>query len=126
MHFVPIKQERFFINLMKNAVSSRRLQMSVGKKIERNDFLDYLLQLAEKRILDTRQLTAYSMTFQLDGFATTAGVLTNLFLFLGRDQKVQQKLRDEVTANLNADGVIEFDKLNELPYLDACIHGEFW
>lgn len=123
LRFIPLPTERFFVDLMEQAVNARRVQMSAGKKFERTDFLDYILQLAQKRNLDSRELTAYSMTFLLDGFETTASVLSHLFLFLGRDQEVQQKLRDEVTANLNADSVIEFDKLNELTYLDACIQG---
>lgn len=123
IRFIPLATERFFVDLMEKAVNARRLQMSANKKFERVDFLDYILQLANKRNLDSRELTAYSMTFLLDGFETTASVLSHLFLFLGRDQEIQQKLRDEVTSNLNADGVIEFDKLNELPYLDACIQG---
>lgn len=124
VRFVPQATERFFVDLMENAVKARRQQMSANKKFERVDFLDYILQLASKRNLDGRQLTAYSMTFLLDGFETTASVLSHLLLFLGRDAQVQQKLRDEVSSNLNADGFIDFDKLNELPYLDACIQGE--
>lgn len=124
LRFVPLATERFFVDLMDNAVKARRSQMSADKKFERMDFLDYILQLANKRNLEGRQLAAYSMTFLLDGFETTAGVLSHLLLLLGRDPKVQQKLRDEVSSNLNADGFIEFDKLNELPYLDACIQGE--
>ncbi|KAH8403265.1 hypothetical protein KR222_009330 [Zaprionus bogoriensis] len=121
LRFVPRATERFFVDLMENAVKARRAQLASGKKFERNDFLEYMLQLANKRNLDSRQLTAHSMTFLLDGFETSAGVLGHLLMLLGREQKAQQKLRDEVTAHLNAQGFIDFDKLNDLPYLEACI-----
>ncbi|KAH8263591.1 hypothetical protein KR044_011089 [Drosophila immigrans] len=121
LRFIPIATEKFFIDLMQSAIDARRSQLVVGKQFERVDFLDYILQLAEKRNLDTRRLTAHTMTFLIDGFETTAGVLSHLLLLLARDQQVQQRLREEINAYLNAQGVVEFDKLNELPFMDACV-----
>ncbi|KAM8717486.1 hypothetical protein ACLKA7_004217 [Drosophila subpalustris] len=121
VRFLSIKTEKFFIDLMQNAIDARRAQLAVGQKFERVDFLDYILQLAKKRNLDTRQVTAHTMTFLLDGFETTAGVLSHLLLLLGRDQQVQERLRKEIESYINAQGIIEFDKLNELPFLEACM-----
>ncbi|EDW03071.1 probable cytochrome P450 28a5 [Drosophila grimshawi] len=121
LRFVPLPIERFFVDLMQNAVDARRAQLAAGKQFERIDFLDYILQLADKRNLNTRQLTAHTMTFLLDGFETTATVLSHLLLLLGRDEEVQQRLLNEVQAHLNEQGVIDFEKLNELPFLDACV-----
>lgn len=45
-------------------------------------------------------------------------------LQLARNQEAQQKLREEIEENLNSEGVLPFEKLSELPYLDACIHGK--
>ncbi|XP_017056731.1 probable cytochrome P450 28a5 [Drosophila ficusphila] len=120
MRFVPKKVERFFVDLMGSAVAARRAQLANGKQFERTDFLDYILQLGEKRSLDNRQLLAYSMTFLLDGFETTATVLAHTLLNLGRNSQAQELLRREIRDHLQ-DGIIAFDKLNELPYLDACI-----
>ncbi|XP_034473855.1 probable cytochrome P450 28a5 [Drosophila innubila] len=119
--FIPIQTEKFFISLMQNAIDGRQAQLAAGQQFERVDFLDYILQLAKKRNLDTPHLTAHTMTFLLDGFETTAGVLSHLLLLLGRDAQVQQRLRDEIKSYINEQGIIEFDKLNELPLLDACI-----
>ncbi|XP_030377489.1 probable cytochrome P450 28a5 [Scaptodrosophila lebanonensis] len=123
LRFIPKSVEHFFVDLMQNAIDTRRKQQEEGgKHFQRVDFLDYIIQLANKRQLNTRQLTAHTMTFLLDGFETTAGILAHLLLFLGRDERVQQKLREEVTAHLESgQDVINFDKLHELPYLDACI-----
>ncbi|XP_062121582.1 probable cytochrome P450 28a5 [Drosophila sulfurigaster albostrigata] len=121
LRFIPLATEKFFVSLMQGAIDARRAQLSAGKQFERVDFLDYILQLAEKRNLDTRRLTAHTMTFLLDGFETTAGVLSHLLMLLGRNQQAQQRLRDEIKAHLNTQGVVEFDKLNELPFLDACV-----
>ncbi|XP_016999628.2 probable cytochrome P450 28a5 [Drosophila takahashii] len=120
LRFVPHHVERFFIGLMGTAVQSRKSQLATGH-FKRTDFLDYLMQLGEKRNLDTRHLLAHTMTFLLDGFETVAGVLSHMLLLLGRDEEVQQRLRDEIQEHLQ-DGIIPYDKLNELPYLDACLH----
>ncbi|XP_026847098.1 probable cytochrome P450 28a5 [Drosophila persimilis] len=120
LRFVPPKVERFFIELMENAVKARRAQLVAGKQFERTDFLDYILQMAEKRSLDTRQLLAHTMTFLLDGFETTATVLAHMLLLLGREPEAQKRLREEILAHVK-DGIVSFEKLNELPFLDACV-----
>ncbi|KAH8262761.1 hypothetical protein KR026_012221 [Drosophila bipectinata] len=121
LRFVPIKVEEFFVGLMSTAIEARKAQLAGGKKFERTDFLDFILQLADKKDLTTRQLLARTMTFLLDGFETTAGVLAHMLLFLGRNPKVQQRLREEILPRLR-DGIIPFEELNDLPYLDACLN----
>ncbi|XP_016961702.1 probable cytochrome P450 28a5 [Drosophila biarmipes] len=121
LRFIPLKVERFFLDLMASAVEARRAQQSAGgEHFERSDFLDYILQLGERQQLDNRQLLAYSMTFLLDGFETTATVLAHMLLNLGRNARAQELLREEIRAHLQ-DGFVDFDKLNNLPYLDACL-----
>ncbi|EDW81881.1 uncharacterized protein Dwil_GK25425 [Drosophila willistoni] len=122
LRFIPKQVEEFFIDLMQNAVHARKAQLAVGKQFERVDFLEYILQLAEKRNLDTRGLLAYTMTFLLDGFETTASVLSLLLLQLARNVEKQERLRKEINENLtNGKDFIEFEKIAELPYLEACI-----
>lgn len=123
LRFVPVDVERFFVDLMGSAVEARRAQLAAGKQFERSDFLDYILQLGEKRNLDNRQLLAYSMTFLLDGFETTATVLAHILLNLGRNKEAQNLLREEIRSHLQ-DGTIAFEKLSDLPYLDACVQGK--
>lgn len=122
LRFVPRHVEHFFTKLMATAVKSRKTQLATGH-IQRADFLEYLLQLGEKRNLNTRHLLAHTMIFLLDGFETVAGVLSHMLLLLGRDEVVQQRLREEILAHLQ-DGRVPFEKLNDLPYLDACLNGK--
>ncbi|KAH8311899.1 hypothetical protein KR044_008518 [Drosophila immigrans] len=121
LRFIPEHVEKFFVNLMQSAIDVREQQLAVGHQFERVDFLDYILQLAKKHSLNTRQLTACTMTFLIDGFDTTASALAHALLFLGRDHKIQQRLREEIKANLNDQGYVDFDKLHDLPFLDACL-----
>lgn len=47
-------------------------------------------------------------------------------LKLARELEAQEILYREILEACNTEGVIGFEKLNEMPYLDACIHGEFY
>ncbi|KAH8285240.1 hypothetical protein KR054_006606 [Drosophila jambulina] len=120
LRFVPRHVEQFFTGLMATAVRSRKAQLATGD-FARADFLDYLMQLGEKRNLDTRHLLAHTMVFLLDGLETVAGVISHMLLSLGRNEVVQEHLRKEILAHMK-DGHIPFDKLNDLPYLDACLN----
>lgn len=124
LRFIPKDVETFFVGLMQSALDARKSQLKQGKTFERVDFLDYIMELGQKLNLDTRQLTAYTMTFLIDGFDTTATVLSHTLLLLGRDAQIQQRLREEIQAHLNDQGTVDFEKLHELPFLDACIQGE--
>ncbi|ALC39320.1 Cyp28d1 [Drosophila busckii] len=105
---------KFFFDLMQRSINLRRESAEARDRV---DFLNYMLQLQDKKGLNTMELTSHTMTFLTDGFETTSMVLTHTLLLLGRDSAAQQRLREEIgTANLS------FEQLSELPYLDACIH----
>lgn len=51
---------------------------------------------------------------------TTSSALSRILLLLSRNPRVQDKLRDElVDARKDAGGDLDYDSLNELPYLEA-------
>ncbi|XP_017063045.2 probable cytochrome P450 28d2 [Drosophila eugracilis] len=111
--FFNKEAEDFFFDIMRRSINLRR-----GKpEQQRDDYLNYMLQLQEKKGLDTAELTAHTMTFLTDGFETTALVLSHTLLLLGRNPEQQQKVREEIGK---AD--FTFEQLTELPYLEACIN----
>ena len=58
----------------------------------------------------------------LAGMDTTANSLARILQLLAENPDAQERLRDEITHAIEADGVgdtLEFDKLMELPYMDA-------
>nr|XP_017088803.2 probable cytochrome P450 28a5 [Drosophila bipectinata] len=118
--FVPRHVEQFFQGLMARAIEARRSQMADDKKFQRTDLLEYIMQLAEKKDLDTRQLLTRMMSFLLGGIETTGGVLAHMLLLLGRHQEAQQRLREEILPRLRK-GIIPFDEINNLQFLDACM-----
>ncbi|KAJ6638130.1 putative cytochrome P450 28a5, partial [Pseudolycoriella hygida] len=117
MSVVPKQVESFFINLMDDAIKLREEQ-----KIERDDYLNYLLQLRKKKNLPNIDLVAHTITFFLDGFETSSIVIAHMFYHLAANKSVQDKLRQEINENVGKDGRIDLDVLNELEYLDQVFH----
>ncbi|XP_043651628.1 probable cytochrome P450 28d2 [Drosophila teissieri] len=111
--FFNKETEAFFLDVIRQCITLR--QKTPEKK--RDDFLNYMLKLQEKKGLHTDNILVNTMTFLLDGFETTALVLAHIMLMLGRNPEAQQKLRKEIG---NAD--LTFDEMSKLPYLDACIY----
>lgn len=120
LRFIPKPIELFFVTLMRNSLDLRKSQKLQGINEDRVDFMNYLLELKEKKNLNLQELTAHTMTFLLDGFETTASVLSHCLLLLGRDTARQTKLRNEILNKLGKAN--DFDVTSDLEYLDACIH----
>ncbi|XP_055852162.1 probable cytochrome P450 28d1 [Episyrphus balteatus] len=117
MKWLKQDTEKFFIELISNAMELRCKTSS-----DRVDFLNYMLQLQEKKQLSNNDVFSHSMTFLLDGFETTASVITHCLYQLAKYPDCQEKLRKEVESSLNENGEIDFDTLDNLPYIDQCIH----
>ena len=45
-------------------------------------------------------------------------------LQLGNNKAVQDKLRQETTSCVDKNGGIDFETLNDMPYLDQVFHGK--
>jgi len=115
--FFTKEAEDFFFDIMRRCIKLRQEK----PEQQRDDFLNYMLHLQEKKGLDAAELTAHTMTFLTDGFETTALVLSHTLLMLGRNPEEQQKVREEIGSE-----DLTFEQLTELPYLEACIHGKIF
>ncbi|XP_039502317.1 probable cytochrome P450 28d2 isoform X1 [Drosophila santomea] len=111
--FFNKETEAFFLDIIRQCITLRQEKPDA----QRDDFLNYMLQLQEKKGLHTDHILVNTMTFILDGFETTALVLAHIMLMLGRNPEEQQKVRKEIG---HAD--LTFDQMSELPYLDAFIY----
>ncbi|XP_037953311.1 probable cytochrome P450 28d1 [Teleopsis dalmanni] len=105
--------ENFFFDLMSTSIDIKRK----ARDTTRLDYLNYVLQLQEKKNLTNIELISHTMTFLTDGFETTSAVLAHTLLLLAREPRTQEKLRTEI-----GNEELSFEKLSELPYLDACVH----
>ncbi|XP_028895402.2 probable cytochrome P450 28d1 [Zeugodacus cucurbitae] len=117
MRFFPKDVEEFFIDLMQRTLDLRRKQ-----NVDRVDFINYMLQLQQKRNISTPEITSHVMSYMTDGFLTTATAITHCLLLLARHQDKQRQLRQEITEHLDEHRNLSFEVLSDLPYLDACLH----
>jgi cytochrome P450 family 6/cytochrome P450 family 28 len=72
--FVPKDVEKFFIQLMEDAIKYRE-----ENKIDRNDYLEYLINLKNKKELTTLDMAAHGITFFTDGFETSSVAISHAF-----------------------------------------------
>nr|XP_014098661.2 probable cytochrome P450 28d1 [Bactrocera oleae] len=117
MRFFTKDVENFFIDLTQKTIDLRHKQ-----NMDRADFINYMLQLQQKRNLSTPELTSHVMTYITDGFLTTTTAITHCLLLLARYEDKQSQLRQEIAENLDEHGNLSFEVLSDMPYLDACLH----
>lgn len=77
-------------------------------------------KLRDIQPLSEREIVAQSMTFLLAGYETTSAVLAFLTHVLATNDKVQDKLCQEVDKVLKGKEVT-FEKLNKMPYFDMVL-----
>lgn len=118
MSLVPKKVEAFFTNLMRDAIKLRQ-----ENKINRDDFLSFLLQLQKKKKLDNIDMAAHTLTFFFDGYETSSVILSVNLYFLGKHESVQKKLRAEIKQSLAKHGSVTFDSIAEMEYLEQIFNG---
>ncbi|XP_073831656.1 uncharacterized protein [Musca autumnalis] len=117
-YFFTKANAEFFFDLMANSIELRRKENNPN----RADFLNFLLQLKEKKNYANTILTAHAMTFLTDGFLTTSQSVAHCLLGLARNPEAQKKLRNEILSNISESGFVSFESLSEMPYLDACFN----
>lgn len=67
MRFTDLDIEKFFTDLMDQALKYRK-----DNKVQREDFLDYLIHLREKKGIEHIDMAAHTITFFTDGFETSS------------------------------------------------------
>ncbi|KAH8410058.1 hypothetical protein KR009_004750 [Drosophila setifemur] len=99
---------------MKKSIDLRRQDPTQ----QRDDFLNYVMQLQDKMGLDTIEITSHTVPpFLTDGFETSALVLAHCLLTLARNPEVLKKVRQEIGPD-----PLTFEQLSEMPLLEACVH----
>ncbi|KAH8400073.1 hypothetical protein KR215_006402 [Drosophila sulfurigaster] len=115
---IPQSYDNFFSQLVLEAFRLRR-----AKRLERNDFINHLLDMQQEHQLSEQQLLSHAMTFMFDGLDTTSSTIAHCLLLLGRYPRCQQLLWQELDKVCAKDQLLpDFEVLNELPYLSACLN----
>ncbi|XP_058821757.1 probable cytochrome P450 28a5 [Topomyia yanbarensis] len=115
--FIPKDVEAFFIRIMTDAIRHRK-----QNKIVRNDYLDHLLSLEEKKNISEVDMAGHGVSFFADGFETSSIVMTNCLLDLASHPEAQKQLRDEIRHVQKAKGGLTYENLGEMVYLDQVLN----
>ncbi|CAH2094092.1 unnamed protein product [Euphydryas editha] len=129
--------EKFFKKLLTDVFESREY-----KETSRNDFVDQVLSWKKKKYLngdsvsnmstgnkknyniqiDDDLLIAQCVLFFAAGFETTATTTSFLLFELAKNKDAQSRVLKEVDDYYKRhDGKIEFECINEMPFLQACL-----
>lgn len=121
MPFVSKRTETFFTQLMKDAVKMRQ----ASGNLDRDDYLNYLLELKKKKNISDLDMAAHTITFFLDGFETSSIVIAHMLYVLGKHPHVQERLRAEIqeTMAANKSESISFENIGDMVYLDQVFNG---
>lgn len=68
---------------------------------------------------------AQSFVFFIGGVETTSSLMTHLLYELALNPDVQEKLQDEIDNHLQTSGVLNYENVKEMKYLDMVMNGQF-
>jgi len=86
-------------------------------QIEKKEFS----QTSGEKTLSENEILAQALVFFLAGYETTATTLSFCTYELALNPDIQQKLYEEIMSSLDSNGVIPYETLAKMPYLDAVI-----
>lgn len=121
----------FFLQTVRKTIDYRQ-----QNKVERNDFLQLLMQLmkdgklgdeaVEVGKISFEELAAQTFLFFIAGFETSSSTMTFATYELALNQDLQDKAREEIRDVLKRhNGVLNYEAALELTYLDQIIQGVF-
>lgn len=99
------------------------IEMRLTANIKRDDYLNFLIELRDKKNAPMEMIYSHAYTYFLDGFETTSHTLGNAVNNLAENKECQERLRAEVSRY---DPPIGFEDLHQMPYLDAVLNGTFF
>lgn len=106
----------WFKSLLDHAIELRRTA-----NIKRDDYLNFLIELRDKKNTPMQMIYSHAYTYFLNGFETTSHTLGNAVNNLAESRECQEQLRAEIR---NYNHPISFDDLHQMPYLDAVLNGK--
>ncbi|XP_022915412.2 probable cytochrome P450 6g2 [Onthophagus taurus] len=90
--------------------------------LKRNDFFEHIKEFRGKKMSIENIMTQVGGVY-IDGFGTNSSALNFMVYELAKNEDVQQNLRQEIKKYLNdCNGVITFEGVQSLEYLNAVIH----
>lgn len=125
LKLLPTEISQFFLGTIRETLDYR-----IKNKIDRNDFFNMMAKMyqglgSEGEKLSFNEVAANCFIFFNAGFETSSSTATFVLYHLATNQKIQEKLRDEIKAVVKKEGgKITYEGIKEMTYLQQIIDGE--
>ncbi|XP_061401510.1 probable cytochrome P450 6a21 [Musca vetustissima] len=113
--------DKFYFRIVRETVEYRE-----KNNVKRNDFMNMMIEMKnsknESERLNMREITANAFLFFVAGFETSSTTLSFALYELAKNQRVQDKLRQEICDTLEKyQGEITYEATQEMKYLEQVI-----
>jgi cytochrome P450 family 6 len=111
--------EDFFFKVIGGSIEYREKE-----NVQRNDFLNLLIQLKNGNQLTMKECIAQGFMFYTAGSDTSSTAISYCLMELGRDQRVQEQLRREINEKIaEFDGTLKYECVQDMSYLTKVVNG---
>lgn len=116
---IPGEISNFYMGITKQTVEYRES----NPQVNRQDFLNLLIQLKSTGALTMEQIAAQSYIFFLAGYETGSNIMTFCMLELSLNENIQEKARRSVRKALEKhENQFTFESISEMRYLEQCLN----
>lgn len=116
--FFPYELTQWFYDTMNVAMNYRH-----QNQLNRNDFLNFLLQRKYVKNHTNDDMVAFAATFLFNGFETTSMILAQSLYHIAKNDQYQTQLRAEIFKYYPNGKYATADTINEMQYLDNIVNG---
>lgn len=114
----PKAASDFYLKTFKEAIEYRE-----DNKVNRNDFVQMLVQIKQSGLMTFNELAAESFIFYIGGFHTSASLMEFVLYELAMNHEIQSRLRKEIIDILEEnDGKLTYDLLSQFKYLEMVVN----
>ncbi|CAH1104820.1 unnamed protein product [Psylliodes chrysocephalus] len=96
-----------------------------NSKIRKNDFIDILIEIKKKDggngAFDMDKIKSAGMQFFFAGFETTSSTISYTLHELCLNKTIQNKVRQEILANMKENDGLTYEGVMGMKYLDMCV-----
>lgn len=105
------RHKNSLLNIANNKAESNRPKI--------NFIVDQLINHEEKYC--DQEIREQLLTLQITASDTTMNLVSACFMYLAINQEIQQKVHDELVDVFDEDFDFDYERLNELKYLEKCL-----
>jgi cytochrome P450 family 6 len=121
MHIKQLASDisEFYLNITKETIEYREK----NRNVQRQDFMNLLIEMKRDGILTTEQIAAQSFVFYLAGYETSSSTMTYCMYELAINEDIQEKARNSVIDVLKKyNNNFTYDAVAEMNYLECCVN----